>query len=222
MRRRLADENLSNRLGDSSVSGGDSVQLSHIDITIAEAGSLGDREVAAEGSKSSFKERSSLSSKFVKPIATALSIRFKPRYTTASKNTSGFNFSDLPDELKVKIIQLLLLASCTAAYDGYGRWMRPTISILRVNHFFRNEALRLAEFPLHYTGFHLWRYFDYGNSFVAYSQPGSGVPDSRIIAAIIPQWILEVGEWEIPAMIPSHANLHVMYVSPTFKAKAIV
>ena len=109
MRRRLADENLSNRLGDSSVSGGDSVQLSHIDITIAEAGSLGDREVAAEGSKSSFKERSSLSSKFVKPIATALSIRFKPRYTTASKNTSGFNFSDLPDELKVKIIQLLLL-----------------------------------------------------------------------------------------------------------------
>ena len=100
--------------------------------------------------------------------------------------------------------------------------MRPTISILRVNHFFRNEALGLAKFPLHYTGFHLWRYFDYGNSFVAYPQPGSGIPDSRIIAAIIPQWILEVGEWEIPAMIPSHANLHVLYVSPTFKAKAIL
>lgn len=117
---RLLEENLSNRPGDSSVSGGDSVQLSQINTTIAEAGSLGDREVAAEGLKSSFKKRSSSDWKFVKPIVTALSIRFKRRKSTASNNTSGFNFSDLPDELKVKIIQLLLLASYTTTCDGYG------------------------------------------------------------------------------------------------------
>ncbi|KAH7378100.1 hypothetical protein BKA64DRAFT_766914 [Cadophora sp. MPI-SDFR-AT-0126] len=194
---------------------GNSVQSSHIDTTIIEA-EISDSEASAETSKSDTKKSSIAKSKVGKIVATALSICFRRRNKTIPKS-----FSDLPDELKLMIIQFALPPTYKAAYEDYGRWKRTTISILKVNHMFRHEALRIANLPLHHTGFLISGLLDASYSFVSYPGPESRISDSRIYSAIMPQWILEVGEWDIPAMVPTNSVLYVLYVFPTFKAKAI-
>ncbi|KAK0101160.1 hypothetical protein ONS95_012860 [Cadophora gregata] len=200
---------------DNSPHGSSLVQSSQIDTTTAQAAKSNSEESLEECSKLDSDEYSVC--EVNKYFAKALSMFRKKRNTNLPKN-----FSDLSDELRLKIIRFALDTSYTEIYEEYGQRIPTKAAILGVNYMFRHEALKQADFPLRYTGFRLRGVPGYnGGNFIAYPKPEDGIPDSRVFDAIIPQWILEIGDWDISAMVPAQSNLYILYRFPTFNAKAI-